>query len=192
VAQRANIMIAVAAAVGVVAIGVAAILLRTDPNRPYEVTDFGPMTARELSSQSFQVVPDMLAKIYLAFAEVDEARIYDQLALVAADEALETLYLERVGAMNGGGLDEADQTLHEMTLANLSSRQNGMTLDIAAKWHVVGTVGHAEHMHVRGNTYSANLQIEPVGENWRMTAFELTDVDRSGAGTLVAADDAED
>ena len=44
-------------------------------------------------------------------------------------------------------------------------------------------------MHVRGNTYAANLQLEPVNEHWRMTAFDLTDVDRTDAGILVAADD---
>ncbi len=123
VSQRGTIIATAIVAVAVIALAVGALVMRPDPNRPYEVTDFGPMTARDLSSQSFLVVPDMLSKIYLAFAETDEALIYDQLALVAADEALETLYLERVGAMVGGGLDKADQELHEMELASLSSRR---------------------------------------------------------------------
>ncbi|KIN75002.1 hypothetical protein Z945_2900 [Sulfitobacter noctilucae] len=146
------------------------------------------MTAHELSSKSYQVVPEMLSVVYLAFGETNEVVIYDKLAEVSAEDALETLYLERVGAMVGGGLDEADQTLHAMELTSLSSWQSGNTVTMDVKWHVVGTVGHATHLHVRGNTYSANLTVEPVGGAWRMTAFVLTDVDRSDAGTMVAAE----
>ncbi len=146
------------------------------------------VNAEELSAIPHRVIPEMLATIYLAFGETDEAAIYDQLALVSADQALETLYLERVGAMVGGGLDEADQTLHEMELIGLESRRSGDTLSMNVKWRALGTVGHATHLHVRGNTYSANLTVEPAGGIWRMTGFDLTDVDRTDAGTQVAAE----
>lgn len=53
---------------------------------------------------------------------------------------------------------------------------------------MLGTVGYSEHLHVRGNAYSAELTIEPVDGAWRITAFELTDVDRTDAGTTVAAE----
>lgn len=145
------------------------------------------VNAEELSAIPHRVVPEMLATIYLAFGETDESAIYDKLALVSAGQALETLYLERVGAMVGGGLDEADQTLHEMELIGLESRRADDTLTMNVKWRAVGTVGHATHLHVRGNTYSANLTIEPAGGAWRMVAFDLTDVDRTDAGTQVAA-----
>ncbi|WP_152541020.1 hypothetical protein [Sulfitobacter noctilucae] len=164
------------------------IFLRPGEARTYATPGFENMTAHELSSKSYQVVPEMLSVVYLAFGETNEVVIYDKLAEVSAEDALETLYLERVGAMVGGGLDEADQTLHAMELTSLSSWQSGNTVTMDVKWHVVGTVGHATHLHVRGNTYSANLTVEPVGGAWRMTAFVLTDVDRSDAGTMVAAE----
>ncbi len=156
--------------------------------KAFSALEFGDITAAEFRDASFQIVPEMLAVIYRAFAEVNEEQIYDSLAEVSADEALESLYLERVGAMVGGGLDEADQELHAMELAGLSSRQNGTTFSMNVTWRVVGTVGHATHMHVRGNTYAADLTIEPVAGAWRMTSFDLTDVDRTGAGVLVAAE----
>ncbi|MFA8440586.1 MAG: hypothetical protein ACEPO0_01870 [Yoonia sp.] len=156
--------------------------------KAFSALEFGDITAAEFRDASFQIVPEMLAVIYRAFAEVNEEQIYDSLAEVSADEALESLYLERVGAMVGGGLDEADQELHAMELAGLSSRQNGTTFSMNVTWRVVGTVGHATHMHVRGNTYAADLTIEPVKGAWRMTRFDLTDVDRTGAGVLVAAE----
>jgi hypothetical protein len=90
--------------------------------------------------------------------------------------------------MQGGGLDEADQELHSMELAGLSSRRSGDGFRMTVSWRVVGTVGHATHLHVRGNTYAADLTVEPVDEGWRMTSFDLTDVDRSDAGLLVAAE----
>lgn len=171
-------------------LGLAVLFMRPaeDPDRAFAALEFGELSAQEFSDASYQVLPEMLAVIYRAFAETQEEQIYDSLALVSAGEALETLYLERVGAMQGGGLDEADQELHSMELAGLSSRRAGNAFRMTVSWRVVGTVGHATHLHVRGNTYAADLTIEPVGEGWRMTSFDLTDVDRSDAGLLVAAE----
>lgn len=163
--------------------------LRPDTLRSYSAADLGTYTADEVSRQSFQIAPEMLAIVYRAFGETDEAAIYDNLAKVAAGDALEALYLERLGAMVGGGLDtsdQSDQQIHSMELIRLSSLRDGTTLQWDAKWRVVGTVGHATHLHVRGNTYAATLTVAPVDGVWRMTAFDLTDVDRSEAGTMVA------
>ncbi len=156
-----------------------------DDLRSYAAPGFGQLNAKQLSRDSYEVAPEMLAVIYRAFSETDEGVIYDSLAEVAAGPALEALYLERLGAMAGGGLDQSDQQLHEMELINLTSQGSGATVRWDAKWRVVGTVGHATHLHVRGNTYAANLTLEPVDGAWRMTAFELTDVDRSDTGTIV-------
>lgn len=120
------------------------------------------MTADKLSKEAYRVAPVMLETVYRAFGETDETAIYDSLAEVAAGDALEALYLERVGAMVGGGLDQSDQQLHEMELIKLSSRGTGTTIRWDAKWRVVGTVGHATHLHVRGNTYAASLTLAPV------------------------------
>jgi len=155
---------------------------------PFIAVEVGPVNAQGFRDASFQIVPEMLAVIYRAFAEVEEEQIYDSLAEVSAGEALETLYLERVGAMAGGGLDEADQELHAMELAGLSSRQDGTTFNMNVTWRVVGTVGHATHMHIRGNTYAADLTISPVDGVWRMTSFDLTDVDRTDNGVMMAAE----
>ncbi|ABD56023.1 hypothetical protein [Jannaschia sp. CCS1] len=156
----------------------------------YDLSGFDPMSADGMSEEFFRVAPEMLTSVYRAFNETDEAAIYDSLAQVAAGDALEELYLERVGAMVGGGLDpseEADQQIHTMEMIRIDQDQNGETFIWNSRWRVVGTVGHATHMHVRGNTYAAVLTVEPVDGAWRLTGFELTDVDRSEAGELVAA-----
>jgi len=175
------------AAVLAIAAG-AAVFSRGGADEKFATAGAGALSAEEFSNESYTIIPEMLAVIYRAFAETEERQIYDSLAEVSANEALETLYLERVGAMAGGGLDEADQQLHAMELVGLSSRRAGDTLEMNVSWRVVGTVGHATHMHVRGNTYAADLRIEPVEGAWRISDFKLKDVDRSDAGVMVASE----
>lgn len=141
------------------------------------------MTAREFSQESPVVLPGILAKVYEAFGETEEAAIYDRLAEVADGSALEQLYLERVGAMAGGGLNP-DQEIHEVSLLGMSARPQGDIVNISAKWRVLGVVGHSEHMHMRGNAYAADLVMAPDAGVWKITGFTLTDVDRTDAGTL--------
>jgi hypothetical protein len=143
----------------------------------------GGMTAQEFSMQSPLLLPAMLQTVYEAFGETEEAAIYDGLAQVASGAALEQLYLERVGAMAGGGLNP-DQQIHEVALLDMSARPSGGSVQITARWRVLGVVGHAEHMHMRGNAYSADLAMSPVEDAWKLTGFTLRDVDRTGAGTL--------
>jgi len=77
--------------------------------------------------------------------------------------------------------------VHEIRVIRARPRTVGETVMIDAAWQVVGTVGHGEHVHVRGNTYRAELAIAMVDEAWKMTGFRLVDVDRTGAGELFEA-----
>lgn len=154
----------------------------------YFIAGFAPMSADELSQQFFEVVPEVLTAVYHAFNQTEEQAIYDSLAMVSAGDALEALYLERVGAMVGGGLEgteAADQEIHNMQMIRIDATRDGQAMVWDAQWRVVGTVGHATHMHVRGNVYSAVLTVTPVRGAWRITDFELLDVDRSEAGQVV-------
>lgn len=150
-----------------------------------------PLTMGDARAEFWRLTPALLLVVYEAFGEVEEAAIYDTLESVTHGDALEYLYLERVGAMAGGGLEEADQTIHEIKLLNTSATRIDAGLQIDASWQVIGTVGHAEHLHVRGNTYSADLTVSPVDGAWRITDFELLDVSRDEAGETFLAPDAE-
>ena len=146
-----------------------------------------PLTIEGAREEFWRLTPALLLVVYEAFGETQEAAIYDRLAEVTYGEALEYLYLERVGAMAGGGLEEADQTIHEIKLLNTKVSRVEATLEIDAAWQVIGTVGHAEHLHVRGNTYNAALSVAPVEGAWRITDFDLLDVNRDAAGEVFAA-----
>lgn len=147
------------------------------------------MSPLEFSQESPLLLPDILAVVYDAFGETEEAAIYDRLAEVATGNALEQLYLERVGAMAGGGLNP-DQEIHEVALLGMSARPSGDTVAIEARWRVLGVVGHSEHMHMRGNAYAADLVMAAEEGTWKISGFDLTDVDRTDAGSLEMNDDA--
>lgn len=174
--------------VSVGGVWLAAEVARTPSAGEHAVAGLEPMDARTTALEGHRVAPALLMAVYDAFGRTEEAEVYDTLAAVAAGDALEALYLERMGAMAGGGLDASDQAIHEMRLTELASRSRGGAVDMEARWQVIGRVGHAAHEHVRGNAYAARLVLEPVEGAWRITAFELLDVDRTLAGTAVAAD----
>jgi len=157
----------------------------------YSAPGLKPMSVEDARGDFFRLTPALLLVVYDAFGQSEEAGIYDTLAEVAHGEALEALYLERVGAMKGGGLDEADQTIHEISLLSASVSGAEDILEIDASWRVIGTVGHAEHLHVRGNTYRANLTVAPVDRAWKITGFDLVDVSRDGAGETFLASEGD-
>ena len=55
----------------------------------FAALEFGELSAEEFSNTSYEILPEMLAVIYRAFSETEEEQIYDSLAQVSADEALE-------------------------------------------------------------------------------------------------------
>lgn len=183
-------MFALAVVAGIVA--VLSIVLLPDRQQIAETDTFTapglePLTIEMAREEFWRLTPALLLVVYEAFGETQEDAIYDTLASVTHGDALEYLYLERVGAMAGGGLEEADQTIHEIKLLTTRVMRENASLMIDASWQVIGTVGHAEHLHVRGNTYSADLTVAPVEGAWRITDFELREVNREAAGETFLA-----
>lgn len=146
------------------------------------------MTVDAAHQAFYKLMPALLLVVYDAFAKTEEDQIYDTLASVSHGDALERLYLERIGAMADGGLEEVDQTIHEIKLLGTTVERDNATLHIDASWQVIGTVGHAEHLHVRGNTYRADLTVAPVDTAWRITEFDLLEVSRDAAGEMFPAE----
>ena len=186
---RAYIFVALGL-VGALAVAAALMLPRTpqiSPTDTFTAPGLEPLTMTDAQTEFWRLTPALLLVVYEAFAETGEDAIYDTLASVTHGEALEYLYLERVGAMARGGLKEADQTIHEIKLLNTEVARADTALLIDASWQVIGTVGHAEHLHVRGNTYSADLTVAPIDGAWRITGFTLREVNRDTAGETFLA-----
>ncbi|MGR3503495.1 hypothetical protein [Pseudaestuariivita sp.] len=188
--MKSTSLVAAGVLVAGLALGAAAFWPRggaVSETETYTAPGMEPMTITGAQVEFWRLTPALLLVVYEAFGQTEEAAIYDTLASVTHGDALEYLYLERVGAMKGGGLEEADQKIHEIQLLNTQASRAGGTLEIDATWQVIGTVGHAEHLHVRGNTYSADLTVAPVEGAWRITDFVLREVNRDTAGETFEA-----
>jgi hypothetical protein len=187
---RVGYTIAALVSAGVLAAAVAVVWPKSaqiSETDTFSAPGLDPLTISDAQADFWRLMPALLLTVYEAFGETQEDAIYDTLASVTHGEALEYLYLERVGAMKGGGLDEADQTIHDIKLLKTQVSREESSLIIDASWQVIGTVGHAEHMHVRGNTYNADVTVSPVEGAWRITDFELLDVNRDTAGETFPA-----
>lgn len=184
IVSLASVALITGAAIALTALGA---FDRSGADGVYAAPGLVPMSFEQARTDFYRLTPALLLVVYDAFGRTQEDEIYDTLASVADGDALEDLYLERVGAMKGGGLKEADQTIHEIKLlsSSVSNADNALVID--ASWQVIGTVGHAEHLHVRGNTYSADLTVAPIGDAWKITGFELRDVNRDAAGETFLA-----
>ena len=141
-----------------------------------------PTTLEAAAAQPEALLGLALEQVYRAFGETEEAAIYDSLARVAADEALETLYLQRRDALVNAAFDGGTQQVDHVDVAEAEASVEGDRVAVSGRWSVIGAVGHEDHRHVRGAAYTADIAFALRPEGWRMVGFELRDVDRTGVG----------
>ncbi|WP_112321118.1 hypothetical protein [Oceanibium sediminis] len=126
------------------------------------------------------VLGELLARVYAAFGAEEEGAIYDGLASAVSDALLSDLYLQRRLAQvtappeTAGSAEITDVTLNELDVLNRG--EDGYRL--AATWTVTGILGHEDHRHERVNRYSAQMTLGPSAGEWRLTAFDLDQVQR--------------
>ena len=95
--------LALLGAVGAAALFWGAASEKVSETDAFAVPGLDPMTIEEARTDFWRLTPALLLVVYDAFGETQEDVIYDTLASVTHGDALEYLYLERVGAMAGGG-----------------------------------------------------------------------------------------
>lgn len=186
-----------AALAGVAALGLAAAIVlfslasslrkAEPPTTRAAVEDLSALPPAEAEARADEVVEWALGQVYAAFELAEEAAIYDALATAAAGEALDTLYLQRRAALADRGLDSANQVVHEIEVLSVVAERDSDVLRADARWRVLGIVGHERHRHMRGNAYTADLELSRIDGAWRITGFDLRDVNRTEAGVMVEA-----
>ncbi len=149
--------------------------------------DLATLSPAEAEARAEDLTLWALERVYRAFEEDGEGNIYDALSAATAGSALEALYLQRRTALLDRGLEKTGQQVHELELLSASVRRQRDGLLVAARWRVLGLVGHEQHRHVRGNAYTADLRFERVDGQWRITTFDMREVDRTDAGVVVDA-----
>ena len=137
-------------------------------------------TSQALNTEEhpYEVVSGVLEQLYLAFGEATESDIYDALALVAEGDVLSELYLQRRQSLISRNFTDDTTAIHGVELLFLDLDRQGQRWLARARWQVIGSVGHEEHEHLRGNTYEADLTLQRREGQMKVTAFELLDVVR--------------
>lgn len=138
--------------------------------------DKAPMSASD--EHPYEVVSAVLEQLYLAFGEANESDIYDALAQVAEGDVLSELYLQRRQSLVSRNFSDDTTAIHGVELLFLDLDQQADHWQARARWQVIGSVGHEEHEHLRGNTYEADLRLQRRDGHMKVMAFELLDVVR--------------
>jgi hypothetical protein len=139
-------------------------------------------TLAAAAEDPFALLGLALEQVYRAFGETEEKAIYDALAQVAAGEALETLYLQKRDALVNAAFDGGSQRVDHIDVTSADAAVMGERLSIDGRWRVIGAVGHADHQHIRGAAYVAQVDFALRPEGWRMVGFALRDIDREAVG----------
>jgi hypothetical protein len=101
------------------------------------------------------------------------------LAHSVAGDLLADVYLETRKGLelaNQGGAKVKVKTI-EMLETGLT-RADGDALTIEARWNVAGSVGHWGHIHQRTNIYHANVTVEDIDGNWKLSGLEILEEER--------------
>jgi hypothetical protein len=122
-----------------------------------------------------QVVGALLHNVYRAFDFRDESAIYDVLARSVAGELLAHTYLETRRGLELASQGGARVKVEAIELVSVAARPLGDRRGFLARcsWNVRGSVGHWGHIHQRTNQYEAELAVEPIGGDWKITGLEL-------------------
>jgi len=125
--------------------------------------------------KSEKLVSALLHNVYRAFDFRKEEDIYDTLDKSVSGDLLTTIYLEiRKGLVlaNQGG---ARAKVKNVALQSIHTDLLGDRPGIKARcvWNIYGSVGHWGHVHQRTNQYEADLVVENIGGQWKLTALNL-------------------
>ena len=93
------------------------------------------------------------------------------------DEVVNALREQNVQVAAGkiGEPPAPDGTNFEYTLTTLGrlSEVDGDTVTVESRWNVFGSVGHWGHIHQRTNVYQANITVEDIEGQWKLSGLEI-------------------
>jgi hypothetical protein len=135
------------------------------------------VTAISTDGKSREAVAEsLLRNVYRAFDYHSESDIYDALARSVQGDLLADLYLKiKQGLImqeQGGAVARVQEVNVVKTEPAEAKSRTGFAERVT--WQVEGTVEHWGHIHTRVNEYSADLEIEPAGGSWKITAMNVS------------------
>lgn len=128
-----------------------------------------------------EVVLALLENVYRSFDYRDESVIYDSLERSVEGELLTDTYLETRRSLeleNQGGARAKVKSV-EIEASSHTPLAGEVGFDTLATWNVSGSVGHWGHVHQRTNQYQARLRVQAVDGQWKITALDLLQEERT-------------
>ena len=140
------------------------------------------LLAPEMSDQqAVTVLESLLKNIYRSFDLREEEDVYDRLATSVNGNLLSDIYLQNrkslVVTQAGGAQARVKEVkIRDVDVSPLEDRPLGLLFQ--AGWTALGTVGHWGHLHTRENRYEANISVEAVDGDWKITDLDLLEEKR--------------
>ena len=126
-----------------------------------------------------EIVGGLLHNVYRAFDFRDESKIYDVLQQSVEGDLLTQIYLETRRGLELASQGGARAKVKTIELTELTTRSGADAGFVAnATWTVGGAVGHWGHVHQRVNHYKADMRVQPVKGNWKLTGFDILEEER--------------
>ena len=130
----------------------------------------------EIKQDTTLIIEGLLHNIYHAFDFHNESIVYDTLERSVSGDLLTEIYLETQRGLqleNQGGarVKVRSVQLTDIVVSSLDNGGSGFLAEVT--WQVIGDVGHWGHVHQRTNQYQAQLQIQPVERQWKLTGLEV-------------------
>ncbi len=126
-----------------------------------------------------EIVGGLLHNVYRAFDFRDESKIYDVLQQSVEGDLLTQIYLETRRGLELASQGGARAKVKTIELTELTTRPGDAAGFVAnATWTVGGAVGHWGHVHQRVNRYKADMRVQPVNGNWKLTGLDILEEER--------------
>ncbi len=137
-----------------------------------------PASPELTDEASTELVSGLLENVYSSFDFRDESTIYDALDQSLVGDLLTDVYLQTKRSLELASQGGASVKVKAVVLeqAEFEPMENGFRANCT--WDVLGSVGHWGHIHQRVNRYNAELNIQPVEGQWKITDLEILEEQR--------------
>jgi hypothetical protein len=135
-------------------------------------------SARIDDERAEEIVSALLYNVYRAFDFRDEETIYDTLAHSVTGNLLTDTYLETRRGLELASQGGARAKVQAIEMLNVEAERQGRGFRARSTWNVTASVGHWGHIHQRRNQYVAEMTVEPVDGEWKITGLELVQEER--------------
>ena len=125
-----------------------------------------------------EVVSGLLRNVYTSFDFRDESTIYDALDQSLVGDLLTDVYLQTKKSLELASQGGARVKVKAVHLEKADFQPLDQGFQATCTWDVMGSVGHWGHIHQRVNRYEAELDIQPVEGQWKITSLEILEEQR--------------